>query len=449
MLLLLSAVLGFSGSEDQLGGPNELNFFPPIPLGETWIYDLNTNTWMNVEPSTKPSARYDHAMAYDSESDRVILFGGQDYTPSDETWTYDFNANAWTEVTSAVGPRGRHSHAMAYDSESDRVILFGGTLRDEYSNETWAYDFNTNNWTFMEPATSPSGLSDAMAYDAESDRIILFSDGETWAYDFNTNNWTNANPGPGRSPFVGDSMTYDAESDRVVLIDGGSGGTTPGLYPEETRTRSYDFNTNTWTNVVPGTGPSAPSGDPAMTYDAGSDQVILFDSRGQTWTYDFNTNTWRNMDPAAGPFARFAHAMAYDAESDRVILFGGAESTEFRPEPWRLALAVALVIAGLATVLFLLIQGMRGGTKGKEEQDKGLPTRNSGWIAIASLAVAVVFQYLIPLGLVGYVALVVYAFSSWKVMSKGRWIVALAILILIFLVLPVLVPELVLWWLYY
>jgi hypothetical protein len=35
---------------------------------------------------------------------------------------------------------------MAYDSESDRVILFGGCLGQTVWNETWAYDYNDNKW---------------------------------------------------------------------------------------------------------------------------------------------------------------------------------------------------------------------------------------------------------------------------------------------------------------
>jgi len=37
---------------------------------------LAANNWTNMNPSTYPGARQYHAMAYDSESDRVILFGG-------------------------------------------------------------------------------------------------------------------------------------------------------------------------------------------------------------------------------------------------------------------------------------------------------------------------------------------------------------------------------------
>ncbi len=140
-------------------------------------------------------------MAYASQSDRIVLFGGHGVGPrsgfagTNQTWAYDFNSNTWTNMQPTTKPPGRFDHAMAYDSQSDRIIVFGG--RNVFDgNETWAYDFDANTRTNMNPVTTPPPLSadstPAMAYDSESDRIILVA-GETWAYDFNTNTWTNLN----------------------------------------------------------------------------------------------------------------------------------------------------------------------------------------------------------------------------------------------------------------
>ncbi len=143
-------------------------------------------------------------MAYDAESDRVILFGGITGGDNDETWAYDFNTNTWTNMEPAARPTRRPSHALAYDAESDRVVLFGGHQSAVHSDGTWAYDFNTNTWTKMEPPTQPLKLAEHnLAYDAESDRGVLFGgddsdsflhSNETWAYDLNANTWTDLSP---------------------------------------------------------------------------------------------------------------------------------------------------------------------------------------------------------------------------------------------------------------
>ncbi|MCE7741224.1 MAG: hypothetical protein GOP50_02085 [Candidatus Heimdallarchaeota archaeon] len=46
-----------------------------IFYNDTWAYDTNSDTWTNMNPVTKPQ-RIGHQMAYEEESDLVILFGG-------------------------------------------------------------------------------------------------------------------------------------------------------------------------------------------------------------------------------------------------------------------------------------------------------------------------------------------------------------------------------------
>src|SRR5207247_928182 len=133
-------------------------------------------------------------MAYDSESDRVLLFGGA-YTRDNETWAYDFNANAWTRMNPPTHPTGRWGASMAYDPRADRVVLFGG-WDGSYSDETWAYDFNANSWTNLNPPSTPGGLeAPGLVYDSCSRRLVLFGgfrgpsnpqpySNETWWYRF-------------------------------------------------------------------------------------------------------------------------------------------------------------------------------------------------------------------------------------------------------------------------
>src|SRR5439155_6266736 len=154
----------------------------------------------------KPPARSYFAMAYDSESDRVILFGGLGASSGEfnDTWAYDFNTNTWTKMDPVAEAPARGSHAMTYETRSDRVILFGGNSNAGLLNDTWAYDFNTNSWTDRAPSVGPAAsYSVGMAYDAQSDRLILFGGcctslglplNDTWADDFNADTWTHVDP---------------------------------------------------------------------------------------------------------------------------------------------------------------------------------------------------------------------------------------------------------------
>src|SRR5436309_13715297 len=85
---------------------------------DTWAYDFNLNTWTDMDPAVRPPPRYGHAMAYDLQSDRVILFSGYGLNGNyfDDTWAYDFNKNTWTNASAS--PSAPYSHAKAYDYQT-------------------------------------------------------------------------------------------------------------------------------------------------------------------------------------------------------------------------------------------------------------------------------------------------------------------------------------------
>lgn len=328
-------------------------------LDNTWAYDYNTNTWTDMNPDTRPSPRTKHEMAYDAESDRVILFGGLiplkgggfgpggDYGVSGETWAYDLNTNTWVNMEPDTAPSPRRYHAVAYDAESDRIVLFGGGT----ARETWAYDYNTNIWTDMEPAGGPPNLAmHAMAYDRESDMVILFGgwswrpppNDKTWAYDYNTNTWTNMEPDSAPSPRRGHSMAYSAESDWVILFGGVSETT------DFDDTWAYDHNSNTWTNMNPDARPSAGFGE-QMAYDSQSDVVIQ-----QTWAG--NTLAFRHALEKPPPL-EVPPEVGLDEEppsEERPQEVGFSRLT-----PLVTVVAVAVVIA-VAAVAAYLLWGRRG-----------------------------------------------------------------------------------------
>jgi hypothetical protein len=81
-----------------------------------------------------PSARANPMMTYDIESDRIILYGGWTApAPWEEadTWAYDYNTDTFTDMTTASGPPKRSVSQLAYDSQSDRIVMFGG-LQDKW-----------------------------------------------------------------------------------------------------------------------------------------------------------------------------------------------------------------------------------------------------------------------------------------------------------------------------
>jgi N-acetylneuraminic acid mutarotase len=236
---------------------------PYKPMSETWAYDYNADTWVNMQPATEaPFGLNGAGMAYDAESDRMILFGGVDAEAInageikwfDDTWAYDFDSNTWTKMEPAVSPPGRCFYPMAYDAGADRIVLFGADLGE--TNDMWSYDYNTDTWEELKPGAMPSLRCYCdMVYDAQSDRMILFGGtdyrretplADTWAYRLDTNTWTELKPAtsPGNRGWY--AAVYSTKAGRVILF---GGGTTRSTFRNETWI--YDPETNVWTNVTP------------------------------------------------------------------------------------------------------------------------------------------------------------------------------------------------------
>jgi N-acetylneuraminic acid mutarotase len=282
------------------GGAGETGLYP-----DTWAYDPSANTWTELRPSgTLPSARASHSMAYEPVTHRLIMFGGYDEeygsngldvylkTSANDTWAYDPVGNTWTNLDPAGDrPAARIWHTMVHDSDTGKLIMFGGMggglrslgavlVGDDLLNDTWAYDPGVNTWTNLNP-TGPvpaaRGLQ-AMAYDPSTQKVILFGGGtatalfnDTWAYDPGANTWTNLNPtGPVPAGRGGQVMAYDSSIRKVILF---GGGTTTTRFND---TWAYDPAANTWTKLAPaGTAPT-PRGAPTMAYDPGTRQLLMF-----------------------------------------------------------------------------------------------------------------------------------------------------------------------------
>lgn len=122
-------------------------------LNDTWEF-MPSNFWNQLKPLEGPSARYWHSMVYDSSNQVIVLFGGsENLGVSQETWIFNVTSNQWIQMNPEVSPPNRLSHKMTFDPENEKVILFGG-LQSDYSetfNDTWTYSLEENNWTIHDP----------------------------------------------------------------------------------------------------------------------------------------------------------------------------------------------------------------------------------------------------------------------------------------------------------
>jgi hypothetical protein len=285
-------------------------------------------------------------MAYNEKYDRTVLFGGALAPPqggmSNETWTYDYNNNTWVNMNPTSSPSPRFHCAMIYDKKNTKIILFGGhPLTGPIDNETWVYDYKENTWTNMKPTiTPPARESHGMSYDEKKDKAILFGGewllnmlNDTWSYDVDNNKWTNLTnpiaPAPRQQPCI----SYDSESQITIMYGGG------GLSSNESKiVWKFDWVTNRWMIVGQSVLPFYLYIADVCSYNSGSDRIISFIPWGrdiaETWAYSYNGNTWDNLTSSIQPSPRNSFSMSYDSESNCIILFGGTMNPFDYDDTW-------------------------------------------------------------------------------------------------------------------
>ncbi len=321
-------------------------FFELLIIGSIFTFSFSPSSaqsapeWKQQSPAASPPARKLHAMAFDENRHRIVLFGGYDGSNKlDDTWEFDgFN---WTEISCASSPSARYRPGMIYAGNSQKVILFGG-YDGAQKNDFWEYD--GTNWIENTTVTnSPSIRSrHTMAYDSSRNTILLFGglDGtwnrvnDTWEYNFSSNSWTELTPAaspPGRSDHT---IVYDSHRDKIVLFGGNTGSA------RVKDTWEYDRNSNTWTEISTTHAPSGRS-DFAMVYDPDRQKVVLFGGYfysgssfyyQDTWEYD--GSDWSEIVQTSPPDLRGEHAMAYDSSRQTVVLFGGFKSSVYHDDTW-------------------------------------------------------------------------------------------------------------------
>jgi hypothetical protein len=298
------------------------------PLAQIEL-DLNmSGKWEKMSPLDQPDGRRGHVTSSIYGTDKVLLFGGYNGGYYDDTWVYDLSDDQWTNMGVASDhPSARHSFAMAFISETYKIILFGGTSLSGLDNETWMYDLTNNTWLRLKPLNSPSAREyHELEPVYNDDKVVLFGgfDGtdyldDTWVYDLSDNEWVKMIPTEKPSPRKGHEMATIYGSDEMVFF----GGNESGLFTVDD-TWTYDVGSDEWIEKNPTGDKPLPRRGHGMGCVYDTDFVLLFGPDDQTWIYDLSDNSWTQKTPTIQPSPRYiTHGMAPIFNDDKVVMFGG------------------------------------------------------------------------------------------------------------------------------
>jgi len=121
---------------------------------QLWRYRFNENRWQALQHVVKPTARYWQMATYDSLSQLLVIFGGHNSQGHlNDTWLYDLQGDTWKRVILESAPTARVNAAMTYDPIHDVIILFGG-LDEDFTElrDTWFFTVkdNVGEWILVE-----------------------------------------------------------------------------------------------------------------------------------------------------------------------------------------------------------------------------------------------------------------------------------------------------------
>src|ERR1044071_6693333 len=192
-------------------------------LGDTWLWDGATSQWTHATTAHQPPA-VTGPMLFPDPHGRVDYFGGFDGQFYQLTM-WQWNGSDWAQLFPTDVPFARSSAAVATNSVTGQVVMFGG-LADVNPINTWTYDGMT--WTLQSPRTQlPWVYGAGAAYHPLLSSVVVFGGANggvtpdtTWRWYGSISDWRqffSAQRPPARE---GHGMTYDPALRHVIIFGG-------------------------------------------------------------------------------------------------------------------------------------------------------------------------------------------------------------------------------------
>ena len=233
--------------------------------------------------STYPSINTYHQHAFDPAGGRLL------FHLWNRTFSYDLAGRSWTFHASATDPAGGPSMprllwgAMAMDPAAPRVLLVGGgNVFDEDGRPgTWFYRTDLDSWQPVPGGDPGPRAVPGLVSDPDRRQALLFGGDEldvlkadTWLFDFASESWSELSPATSPAPRGGHQLLFLPTSRRVVLLGGFAYSSTTDYVASHYQTHPwaiwrFDFDAPAWELV--------------KRFDAAEEQPGIGAMRNVTW----------------------------------------------------------------------------------------------------------------------------------------------------------------------
>ena len=185
---------------------------------DLWAFDFATDSWTELPSAGGPSARSNHVAVV--SGDHLIVYGGNastdglSFIPLGDTWAFDLEAETWTQVSTTNDPSARLFHTATVEPATGILLMFGGgdanAFVGPFFRDLWALelapDAASGTWTMLDNGLpGPPGTTWAdLVWDDAGQRVVLWAGhddgalGNTntiWTWPLVGNGWTQAEVG--------------------------------------------------------------------------------------------------------------------------------------------------------------------------------------------------------------------------------------------------------------
>ena len=152
------------------------------------VFNVTNRIWTKLNPPVRPNARYNTKLAMNPNLNGFYMFGGRDNSSNvyNDLWFFHTGLRRWEQMSGAQNPPStRYDHGICVNTDTDEVIVFGGNVQ-EFAN-VYIYRPGWKEWLHLTDNIFPTNWeSHGQAYDPATKMMYIWKgpsdQTEVWSY---------------------------------------------------------------------------------------------------------------------------------------------------------------------------------------------------------------------------------------------------------------------------